>query len=525
MLRIDIRGILLYLTDFENSLDIGNVMRHSLIVSLLTGILGSLAGINGLAATAAPLPAHEQAIADVILGEMAIEENQLDQAHDYYLAATQLSHDPNSAKRTTYLALAAGQATMALDAAKQWATLAPKDNEAQLIYIDLLLKTNQATAALPYLQRVLAVASHDTLNTIIGELEQLPVDTQQKMLAAIMALPASQQAEPKLLLITSQLQFQIGQPEQADKTIDMVLVKQPAWPQAIALKADYLIHLNQLDNALQFARDQSARFPNQPMIQLIYVEILIKANQQKLAISKLQTLTNYPETRGVALITLAQLAIQQKDEISAQRYLQQATADPVQANAAYYLLGQIYQLEHKPELAIKAYTQVTDGTYYLTSQLKAAMLMSSLNQDQDALQLLSNVNVDNMDQAKQVILLQVELLLKTKQAPLAMQVLNKAIAAIPDDIELLYARSMVANEMDDNVQCEKDLKQILVLDPNQTTALNALGYLLINTPTRYQEALSYTQRALTLAPQNPAVLDTMGWLQYHMGNYQSAYHY
>lgn len=502
-------------------------MRNSLIFRLLTGIVGgfvSLASFAGVS-DAPQIPAREQAIADVILGELAIAQNQLNIAQDYYLAATQLSHDPETAKRAVYLALMAGQLDMATSAAKQWATIAPKDPEAQLLNVDLLLKAKQTAAVIPYLQQALQVGDSDTVNVIIGELQQVPSDTQKALLASIMQLPTKQQTEPGMQLITSLLQFQTGNTEQAIKSIDNVLANRPAWPQPIALKADYLVHLNQVDKAVQFTGTKAKQYPQTPMIQLVDAEMLLKAKQQTAAINKLQALKNFPETRGIALLTLAQLALQQEDLVNAKAYLNDATSDPVQANTAYYLLGEVYQFEHKDDQAIQAYQQVGDGQYYITSQLKAALLMSAAGQDQNALEALSNIKINNMGQAKQVILLQVEILMKTKQDAIAMQLLNKANKAIPNDIELLYARSMVASALDDDSQSEKDLKQILSLNPNQTTALNALGYLLISNPSRYQEALSYTQRALTLAPKDPAVLDTMGWLQYHMGNYQSAYHY
>jgi tetratricopeptide (TPR) repeat protein len=502
-------------------------MRNSLIFSLITGIVGSFVSLTSFADAppTSQLPAHEQAIANLILGEMAIEQNQVDTAHDYYLAAVELSHDPDVAKRTVYLALMSGHINMALNAAKEWAILAPKDVEAQLINLDLLLKVHQTAAAVPYLQQALKVGDKNTINSVISELQDAPKTLQQTLLGSILQLPANQQSEPNLQVITSLLQFQTGNPQQAIKTINAVLSVRPDWPQPIALKADYLINTDQINQALAFTAAKAKQYPNQPMIQLIDAEMLLKAKQQEAAINKLQALKAFPETRGIALLTLAQLALHNKDMTNAAIYLKEATSDPLQADTAYYLLGEIYQFEHKTDEAIQAYQHVADGQHYVTAQLKAAALLANKNQNQQALELLSNIKIDNMNQAKEVILLQVQLLMKIKQTPVALQVLNKAIAAIPNDIELLYARSMVANALNDDEQSEKDLKEILVLDPNQTTALNALGYLLINTPTRYQEALDYTQRALTLAPQNPAILDTMGWLQYHMGNYQSAYHY
>lgn len=501
-------------------------MRKALIVSLITGLAVSFTGYAAWAATYAPaLTPHAQAIGDIMLGEMAMSQNQIPAAHQYYLQATQLSQDPDVAKRTLYLALTVGQNDMALSAARQWAALAPHDAQAQLFNMTLYLKANQPKLALNYLQRALRINDKEVLNGIIGELQQTPLPIQRSLLQAILQLPLAQLTDLRLQLIMALIQFQTGASTQGILSISNVLSQKPDWAQAIALKADFLIQDNQVDAAVDFTNATAKAYPKIAMIQLIYAEVLIKAKKNTAAINKLQQLKKIPETRGIALLSLAQLAMQQQDVIQAQQYLTAATSDPIQAGNAYYLLGEIYQFEHKPQQAIAAYKQVTTGERYLTSQLKAAMILMSLNKNEEALDSLSEIKVDNMQEARQIILLQVELLLKLKHQAVALKVLNKALTISPKDTELLYARSMVANTLGDNAQTEADLKKILIIDPKQVNALNALGYLLIKSPNRYQEALTYTQQALTLAPDDPAVLDTMGWLQYHMGNYGSASHY
>lgn len=493
------------------------------VVSVFT--INSYAGSNSASAESNAPPPREQAIANLLLGEIAIDRNQMESAHHYYMVATNVSHDPVAAKRTLYLALMAGQPSLAVSAAKQWAELAPNELEAQLINVDLLLKTEQVSSCLPYIQQALKINKKEAINTLIPEFQDAPLNTQRKLLTAIKTLPSSQQSSPVFLLLSSVLQFQTDSKEEAMTSINQALTQEPTWAQAIAIKTDFLVHNHQNEEALQFTADKAASYPDNAMIQLIDAEMLIKAHQNTAAITKLEQLTKIPEMRGIAFLSLAQLALQDQKTDEASRYLKEATSDPAQANSAYYLLAEIYQFEHKPELAIKAYQQVSDGEYYVTSQLRASALLASSGKNKQALHNLAEIKIQNMEQARQVVLLQVELLMNMHKYPAALNALNKALAAMPDDIPLLYARGMLANTMNDNIQAEKDLKKIIKLDPKQATALNALGYLLISSPSRHQEALNYTNQALAISPNNPAILDTMGWLQYHLGNYNSALHY
>lgn len=494
-------------------------MKKTALAVALSLLMASSMGLAGTP------DKQQQALTAVMLGELAIEQNQYDAARNYYVTAMSLSNDPNVAKRVVYLAMADGKLDIAVQGAQRWAQLQPKNIDAQLVTMDLLLRDNQAGLALTYIQQALSINATKAANAIIGELQQLPTTPQTELLTAIDKLPTKQKNIPAIQFIKSLLQYQTNQALASIDTINKVLKVHPDWSQAVALKAEYLVNTDQLNQALQFSQATAKAYPKNGIIQLVYAEVLLKAKQVDAAKTQLQQLTTLPESKGVALLMLAQIALQQQDMKTAQTYLQQATVDPAQASSAYYLLGQVYEFEHKNDEAIKAYQQVLSGSNYMSAQLKAVALIMAAGNNEKALNYLSQLQITSADQAKQVLLLQTQLLLNQQKPKLALQVLNRAITAIPNDIDLLYARSMVANQLNEPTISEQDLKRIIALDPQQATALNALAYLLIKTPNRYPEALQYTQQALNLDPNNPAVLDTMGWLQYNMGNYKVAYQY
>ena len=102
---------------------------------------------------------------------------------------------------------------------------------------------------------------------------------------------------------------------------------------------------------------------------------------------------------------------------------------------------------------------------------------------------------------------------------------NGCVLPIPETTSLLYARSMLAEQRDDLVQMEADLRTIIANEPDNSTALNALGYSLANRTERYDEALALISQALALEPDEPAILDSMGWVLYRTGRYEEALDY
>ena len=106
-----------------------------------------------------------------------------------------------------------------------------------------------------------------------------------------------------------------------------------------------------------------------------------------------------------------------------------------------------------------------------------------------------------------------------------MEVYNRALTEHPGNEDLLYARALMAEKIDRIDLLEADLRAILEQDPDNATALNALGYTLADRNERIHEAFGYIKRALEARPDDPTVIDSMGWVHFRMGNYPEAEKY
>jgi len=122
-------------------------------------------------------------------------------------------------------------------------------------------------------------------------------------------------------------------------------------------------------------------------------------------------------------------------------------------------------------------------------------------------------------------LVEAEILEEVGRAGEAMAVFGAALSAYPDDENLLYARALSAVKLDQIHMAEADFRRIIEIDPEHADALNALGYTLADRTDRYEEAKAHIEKAYSLKPGEPAILDSMGWINYRLGNHEVALGY
>ena len=132
---------------------------------------------------------------------------------------------------------------------------------------------------------------------------------------------------------------------------------------------------------------------------------------------------------------------------------------------------------------------------------------------------------DSVEDQVRIYLAHEELLRDAGRLEDAYALLNAALADLPDDVELLYARGLITAQMDMLDVHERDMRRLIELKPDHAHAYNALGYTLADRTTRYEEARALIEKALSLKPNDPFILDSMGWVHYRLGNRDQAHDY
>jgi len=189
-----------------------------------------------------------------------------------------------------------------------------------------------------------------------------------------------------------------------------------------------------------------------------------------------------------------------------------------------YSLGQISEGLKDAEAARHWYAQVGPGVQYLPAQVRLAFLDAQNGQVDAGLGRLAKLGSNDAERV-QLVLIQSEMAREAKRYARADALLTKALRRYPRTPELLYERSLARDLLNQTAAAERDLRSLLKIRPRDEQALNALGYILANRTTRYDEAYGLISRALKLAPDNPMIIDSMGWVLYRQGHPDQALPY
>jgi len=221
------------------------------------------------------------------------------------------------------------------------------------------------------------------------------------------------------------------------------------------------------------------------------------------------------------IYALGLLYLQANRLAEAEGYLQRLADQAERLDDASYYLGRIEQERKDYGKASAWYRGVQSGENYFDAQVRLAMLIAKQGQLAEARAHLRSIRTNGEKESAILIQAEAELLTEDKRLDAAMQVYD---AALRDtyNTDLLYARAMLAEKMNRLDRMEEDLRRILVNEPDNAQALNALGYTLADQTDRYQEALGLIQRALELRPADFYILDSMGWILYRMGRLSDA---
>lgn len=222
--------------------------------------------------------------------------------------------------------------------------------------------------------------------------------------------------------------------------------------------------------------------------------------------------------RGLQL--LAQHSIQEAIAIS-----EKLSTIKQDHGGTWFLKGSILIEQNKPVEAVEAFRKVGSGQDYLNAQANIAILLVKQGHLDKAIEHLRNVSVSGDEDKLKLKLFEAQLLTEHKRYDEAMIACNDALNLNQDNLDVLFLRAGLAEKLGDVEKFEQDLRHLLKIEPTNINALNGLGYTLTDRTDRYQEAHDLLKQALELEPENPFVLDSMGWVLYKMGKYPESLEY
>lgn len=458
-----------------------------------------------------------------LVAEVAGQRGAIGIAQSTYLDLARQTRDPRVARRAAEVSMFARNQSGALEATQLWADAEPASERARQTLAALLLNEGKLSEAEPLLRDMLKQDSANGflhLSALMGKTR----DTQAAQ-ALVERLAADYPGLPEARFAVAQAAASAGRFEQAIDALKQADSLRPGWEPAALLRAQVLAKTSRAD-ALAFMREFLTVHAGARDVRLAYARTLVNASQFPEAHAEFTRLTqDFPRNAEVSFAA-GLLSLQMGDVAAARALLTQTLEySPREPDAVYYYLGQTAEQMKQPEEAAAAYAQVKSGNYLVSARARQAALLARADKLDAALAMLAGTVGENEAQNVRLVQARAELLRQAKRHADEFAALDEGLKRFPESPDLLYDRAMAAEKIDRLDVLESDLRRVMVLRPDDAQAYNALGYTLADRTNRLPEALVLIERALTLAPEDPFILDSMGWAQFRSGNLPRAQDY
>ena len=492
----------------------------------------------------------------LLLGEIELRDGQAGTAYQLMLDAARRTKDEQLFRRATEIAMQARAGDQALAAAVAWRQTLPESQDALRYQIQLLVALNRINDLEEPLSRLLRQTPRPALPATLEAVPRFLARATDRAATATLIertlQPYADAADTKAsaLVAIGRAWLAANDSAKALSFAQRAIAADPGSEGAALLALDMLPATAEAE---AIVKSQLAVRPGNPSIRLLYVRTLATSQRLAEAASEIAVLTQSEPNLAPPWLTLGALELEMKRPKEATAALLNyvrlveggaavtfgAAASPPAAaggddeddtpsnsstalTQAYLLLAQAAEQSQDFAGAERWLAKIDNPQRALEVQSRRASLLARQGKMKEARELIRRVPEQSPGDARAKLLAETELLRERKMFAEAEQVMAQANKAFPDDTDLLYEQAMLDEKLDRVDQMERLLRRVIELKPDHQHAYNALGYSLADRKIRLVEARALIQKAIELSPNEPSITDSMGWVEYRLGNKEEA---
>ena len=460
----------------------------------------------------------------LLAGEFALRRADLDTALGYYLDATRLTDDPEVLRGAFKLALHNKDYGTAVRLGQRWRVLQPGNLElGQMLAVTYLLDRRFEDAMRALEDVVGREGINDSrLFTTFGAtlLSEMPAEARERMreMADKFSDNARAQYVYAVFLIDTGDYARVV--ERAAKAAGL----DPGFANAYLLQGWALIRDGRVGEGLAAAAAGVAAAPDDVMARGNYARLLLENDRQAEALREFRLVHDHRPHDPDVIQAIGVLSMQQGDFADAEIFFDRLGAFPGRGVEAGYYRGRVAEERGEMQKALDSYRAVPRGEFFKKAQLSIVEVYRKLGEHEKATEQLETVRAlaESEQEKVEFYLVHGKVLSDAGRHGEAIDLYTRAMREHGELSELLYARGLAAAELDLLGRFEADLRRILEDEPENADVLNALGYVFADHNVRLQEAKAYILRAYRLQPDNPAILDSMGWVEFRLRNVEAA---
>ena len=469
----------------------------------------------------------------ILAADIAVQRGEFAAAWNTYMALARQTRDPRLARRATETAFSARALGEATQSAILWRELAPQSPDAAQALEALWLNTGRLTDAEPLLRDRLARARADgTLPDAYNQLQRSLARTAdhkaawqliQRLSEPDLKLPAARVARANLAVAAEDYPAAVEEARQAMRLA-------PDDEDAVLVAARSLWQLpDGKKEALDLLDGFVKRSPKSLETRYLYARMLLGEGKVEAARAQFDAALAQSPDNPALLLSVAQAAYQAKQPGESRRYLERYLALPATAtrdrSTATFLMAQIAEDAGKTDEAVAWLAKVPPGDDFMQATVRRALLLSKAGRIDEGRELLRTAPAGSARDQTLLVTAEAQLRRDAGRTQESFDILGAALTKSPDNTDLLYDYAMAAERIDRLPVMETSLRRLIALRPDEPNAYNALGYTLADRGIRLDEARTLIEKALSIAPNDAHILDSMGWVLYRQKDNAAAVRY
>ena len=469
----------------------------------------------------------------LLVGEITVQEGEPAAGFALLLDAARKTSSAQLYQRATEIALQSRSGDAALQAARAWKQDQPASRDANRYVLQILIALNRISDTIEPLQTEIWLAPDAERSQVLGAVpsayarvndKKLASATVEEALAIYLGSPVTTNAawttvgRMRLLANDNQGALEAAQRGQVSNA-------RAEGPALIALD---LMEEKPVEAGVVIRKYLDSNATAMPEIRMGYARTLLQAQRYAEATDQLHIVTQEKPELSESWLILGSLQLQQKQlseaQLSLERYIalaQQKSPEDDRKRGldqAYLLMSQLFEGRKDYATAESWLNKIDNSSELAMTQSQRASILASQGKLEQGRQLIRQLPERDPADARLKVSAEVGLLREFKQYKLAYEVLAQALVKMPNDPELLYDQAIMAEKLVLLDEMEQLLRQVIQLKPDYHHAYNALGYSLADRGIRLPEAKELIQKALTFAPADPFIKDSLGWVEFRMGN-------
>lgn len=472
---------------------------------------------------------------EILLGELNVQGGEAGQGYSLLLDAARRSNDAGLYQRAVEVAISARAGDAAVQAAQAWRQAQPQSRQATAMLLQLLVALNRLDDVPALLASAVEAAPPAERGLLIAGVPRFFARTPDRAKAAGVveqALePYRRRADTAAAawVATGRMQLLANRPDAALAAVREAQAAEPMSEDAALLAID-LMGPNQ-----PLAQSLVQRYVNapgaDPAIVLAYGRALLRQDRRAEALAQFRRLTETQGSYAPAWLAVGLMQAQgeqpQEARAALMRYLELAPTPGDEATRrgatqALLTLARLAQVRGDTAEAQTWLDRVPSDDDNLALTVQRANLLARQGRLGEAQELIRSWPERSDDDARTKLIEEMRLLRDNGQAARAYEVIGKARERWPDEPDLAYDQALLAEKLGDFPTMERLLRELIARHPNYHQAYNALGYSLADRKLKLDEARSLILKALSFAPDDPMILDSLGWVEFRRGQLDEA---